>query len=271
MKHPKTPHQAILPQIGRLIIAALCLALLFSSSLASVAFAAKITLTPDNISVSTAPGETVSVPLKAALTSPNRSNAYARFRILKIDGSLESSWVSVNDFYLTVDQPTAEESLTISVPENTSEGTYDAKFRTYLRSNDGAVPVEISLTLDVAEQQSCEPPVFSDITAQQTTFKAKNNKPFLVSFAGQVSTPEGCPLTDSWYQLSDEYGELDKNAKVLINDDGSFEASISILASRDGKDKDGRLYTVVFGAANEAGNGESGVTSIVIAHDNGKK
>ncbi len=42
-----------------------------------------------------------------------------------------------------------------------------------------------------------------------------------------------------------------------INDDGTFSVAVPMLASRKGKDKDGRLYSVKFMAENEAGVGES--------------
>ena len=99
----------------------------------------------------------------------------------------------------------------------------------------------------------------------------RNNKQVHVELSGSVSVPEGCSIDRPRYQLTDEYGELDKVETLQLGADGNFTVAIPMVASRKGNDKDGRLYTVKFEAENEAGVGESVETNIVVMHDNGKK
>jgi len=113
-------------------------------------------------------------------------------------------------------------------------------------------------------------PAIGAITANQSVIPAKNNKPFTIVFSGNISSAEGCTQESAWYRISDEYGELDGTAPLTLDANGDFSVSVDVIASRKGDDKDGRLYTIVFGAKNEAGEVEGGETSVVISHDNGK-
>jgi len=113
-------------------------------------------------------------------------------------------------------------------------------------------------------------PTISTITVNQSVIPAKNNKPVSIVFSGNISSAEGCTQGDAWYRISDEYGELDGTTPLSLDADGNFSVSVNVIASRKGDDKDGRLYTVVFGAKNDAGEVEGGETSVVVSHDNGK-
>jgi len=243
-------------------------------AMAPNALAASLSFSPGTINVTAAPGETVSVPFEVVFSGTTRDNAFANFRILQTVGNLNRAWVSgAGNVALSAANPVSKELLTLSVPAEASEGFYNSKFRSvWLRSNEYVSPIELTVGLTVQAQASCQqPPTISGIQVQKPTVKAKNNKPFTVLFTGSIESAEGCQLSGAWYSLSDEYGELDETGDVTVQSDGSFSVEVTMLASRDGKDKDGRTYTVVFGAENEAGTTEGGETAIVVSHDNRKK
>ena len=159
------------------------------------------------------------------------------------------------------------------MPAEATGGEYTGLFRTEgLRSSEMVDPVDLMITVDVSQTLFCnQVPLFSDITSSDETISARKHKEVEIELSGSVSVPEGCDIVNAWYQLTDEYGELDRTETVVINDDGTFSVAVPMVASRKGKDTDGRLYTVKFMAENEAGVGESPETTIVVLHDNHKK
>ena len=236
--------------------------------------AAQITFSPNGLTVNVAPGEAISVPFSATLSGTAGSNSYANFGLIHIKGTLDRSWVksrvyfSLNSWYKT-----RQAILHISAPADAKNGVYTGVFGTvWLRSNETIVPAEFVINVEIGELLSCSQlPIFSDITSSEEAINARNNKEVAIDLAGSISVPEGCEIENARYQLTDEYGELDQEQAIALNNDGSFSVAIPMVASRKGNDKDGRLYTVRFMAENEAGVSESGETSITVTHDNSKK
>lgn len=113
-------------------------------------------------------------------------------------------------------------------------------------------------------------PSFDSVTASQSAIKAKNNASVSVVFSGRVDFGAGCEPMGAWYSVTDEYGELSRTADLQLGRDGSFTATVEVLASRKGDDKDGRTYTVQFSAANQAGKSGSEPVAITVSHDNRK-
>lgn len=271
--HAKASKQGSSTQLMFLATALIGSLLIFSTPLAGVAQAATISFSPSNIAVTAAPGEEVAIPLDIALSDTSRNDAYASFRILQTFGNLNRTWVSgVDNVLLNATQPVSKNTLRVKVPAGTPKGEFYSKFRTvWLKSNEAVAPIELTLNLNVEDKPLCEKPTVHSVSAAQSIIKAKNNQTYAINFTGQIDTTDGCPIERAWYNLSDEYAEYEKDeAPVSVNPDGSFSASVKVLASRNGEDKDGRTYTVVFGAENAAGENEGDATSIVIAHDNRK-
>ena len=237
------------------------------------ASAAQITFEPNGITVSAAPGEVVSVPVSVSLSETSLSNSYASFSLAFAGGTLDPAWInrqayiSLNSWYKT-----RQVVLQIRPPENAKGGVYSATLRTvWLRSNEGVAPADFVINVEINQQACNQVPIFSDVDSTENTFDARNNKLVTVDLSGSVSVPEGCEIDRVWYQLTDEYGEMDKEEALSINADGSFSASVPMLVSRNGSDKDGRLYVVKFLAENESGVGESLGVDFVVTHDNRKK
>jgi hypothetical protein len=236
---------------------------------------AQITFAPNGLTVNVAPGETVKVPIKVSLEDTSLPNTYASFGLAYVGGSLDRSWINAQIFMsLNSWYKTRQAVLQIKVPADAQSGTYTGVLKTvWLRSNEIVAPAEFKFNVAVDSFVSCsQVPLFSDIVSSQESINMRNNKPVQIELSGSVAVPDGCEVNHAQYQLTDEYGEMDKVGGLQLAADGRFTVAVPMVASRKGNDKDGRLYTVKFVAENEAGVvGESVETNIVVMHDNGKK
>ena len=236
--------------------------------------AAQIDFSPDGLTVNVAPGETVTIPVTVSLTETTLPNSYASFGLAYAGGTLDRSWlnsqvyVSLNSWYKI-----RQVMLRLRVPADAQGGLYKAVLKTvWLRSNENVAPAEFAVNVEVDSFLSCsQVPLFSDISSSSGVLNVRNNKEVAIELAGNVSAPEECGIEALRYELIDEYGELDVTEPLETDANGDFMVSVPLVASRKGNDKDGRLYSVKFLADNEAGTGESGETTIVVAHDNRKK
>jgi len=254
-----------------LVLSLLALTLLCFST---ESHSAQITFAQNGLTVNVAPGETVAVPITVALEDTSLPNSYASFGLAHVGGTLDRSWIN-NQIYMSLNSwyKTRQAVLQVKVPADAQGGIYKGILKTvWLRSNESVAPAEFEINVDVDSFVSCsQVPLFSNIVASQDSINMRNNKQVHVELSGSVSVPEGCSIDRPRYQLTDEYGELDKVETLQLGADGNFTVAIPMVASRKGNDKDGRLYTVKFEAENEAGVGESVETNIVVMHDNGKK
>jgi hypothetical protein len=248
-------------------------ALFFLFNVAEVK-AAQITFAPNGATISATPGETVSVPVVVTLSGTSLPNAYASFSLAQTGGNLSRSWIN-GQAYLSLNSwyKTRQTVLRINVPAEAAGGLYRGVFGTaWLRSNEEVAPASFEINLEVSSSASCnQPSVFSDIVSSEETIETRNNKQVAIELSGSVTIAEGCSIDNAWYQLTDEYGELDQTETVTVDSDGAFTVSVPMVASRKGNDKDGRLYSVVFFAESDAGVFESPETRVVVLHDNGKK
>jgi len=236
--------------------------------------AAQLIFEPNGVSVNADPGEVVTVPLSVTLSGDLSQNSYASFNLAQVGGNLNPGWIgsslsfSLNSWYMT-----RQSILKIRVPDTADGGLYRGVFSPMvLRTSDPIDQVSFSINVNVNKLVTCNRvPEFSDIISSQDAILTRNNKQVPIDLSGSVLAQEGCTISNLWYQLADEYGELDHTENVIYADDGSFEVSIPMIASRKGDDKDGRLYTVLFKAENEVGEAESNETRVVVSHDNRKE
>ena len=254
-----------------LVLSLLALTLLCFST---ESHSAQITFAQNGLTVNVAPGETVAVPITVSLEDTSLPDSYASFGLAHVGGTLDRSWIN-NQIYMSLNSwyKTRQAVLQVKVPADAQGGLYKGILKTvWLRSNESVAPAEFEINVDVDSFVSCsQVPLFSDIVSSQESINMRNNKLVQIELSGSVAVRDGCEISTAQYQLTDEYGELDKVEALQLGDDGSFTVAVPMVASRKGNDKDGRLYTVKFEAENEAGVGESVETNIVVMHDNGKK
>ena len=111
-----------------------------------------------------------------------------------------------------------------------------------------------------------EPPRIS-IAANPDRLWPPNGKMVPVIVSGAVS--DGALAVNPsavTYTVIDEYGRIQPSGTVAIGVNGSYTFTVSLEASRDGRDKNGRQYTIIVSAENNAQIG-SASTVVTVPHD----
>jgi hypothetical protein len=90
------------------------------------------------------------------------------------------------------------------------------------------------------QSASCMEPTFVRAGIGPENLWAPNNKPVNVTVRGVVRTSYPCVITGAWYVV-DGGEDGAKRGRMTVNRDGTFTADIEVMASRSGKDKDGKV------------------------------
>jgi hypothetical protein len=69
------------------------------------------------------------------------------------------------------------------------------------------------------------------------------------------------------YAVEDEYGSVQPTGSLTLRQDGRYTATIALQSSRNGGDADGRLYTIIVSAFDNAGNEGSATAYVTVPHD----
>jgi hypothetical protein len=104
--------------------------------------------------------------------------------------------------------------------------------------------------------------------ASRTTLWPPNHKFVGVTVTGTATDASGGVPGMVHYQVFDEYGQVQPSDNVAVVN-GNYSFVVNLQASRTGQDRDGRLYTIVVTAVDEAGNTGSAKTFVVVPHDQG--
>jgi probable HAF family extracellular repeat protein len=117
-----------------------------------------------------------------------------------------------------------------------SDGTRDHGFL--------AIPVPMDKT----------PPVIT-VSASPATLSPPNGKLVPVTVSGTITDgANGSGVQASMYQVTDEYGQIQPSSNLMLDEGGSYAFTVDLQASRNGNDRDGRHYTIVVSATDQAGN-----------------
>ena len=112
-----------------------------------------------------------------------------------------------------------------------------------------------------------QPPVVNSVTADPALLWPPNHKAVDVSIAVDATDPDGVEdIVRTTYSVADEYGVYD-----VTETDLPENGVISLIAERDGKDRDGRVYTVTVTVYDAGGLSDSGSVNVVVPHDQSKK
>jgi hypothetical protein len=106
-------------------------------------------------------------------------------------------------------------------------------------------------------------------SASPTTLWPPNHKLRPVTVTGTVADASGGVPSTVNYQVVDEYGQVQPSGTASVDSQGNYSFVVRLQASRTGQDKDGRLYTIVVTAVDQAGNTGSARTFVVVPHDQG--
>jgi uncharacterized protein YjbI with pentapeptide repeats len=90
----------------------------------------------------------------------------------------------------------------------------------------------------------------------------------LVRVSGTVTNAVAPSVT---FSVADEYGLIQPAGSAAVAANGSYSFEVNLEASRNGNDKDGRVYTISVTAAGAGGLSTTVQTLVVVTHDQGKK
>lgn len=96
-----------------------------------------------------------------------------------------------------------------------------------------------------------------------------NHKFVSVTVKGHVSGASGGIPGAVSYHVTDEYGTVQPSGTARVHANGNYSFVVSLQSSRLGQDKDGRQYTIVVSATDQAGNTGYATTLVVVPHDQG--
>ena len=98
-----------------------------------------------------------------------------------------------------------------------------------------------------------------------------NGKTIPVLVRGTISdSGSGVNRSSARFAVTDEYGAVQPSGSIVVAADGSFTVSVPLVADRLGADADGRKYTIVVTARDNAGNTGSATVVVNVPHDQGK-
>lgn len=113
------------------------------------------------------------------------------------------------------------------------------------------------------------PPVIT-ASANPATLWPPNGKLVAVTVSGTMSDNlSGVSSGTAAFAVQDSYGLVQPSGPVSLATNGTYSFTISLEARRDGQDKNGRLYTIVVRAQDNAGNPSSSTTTVIVPHDQG--
>jgi virginiamycin B lyase len=69
------------------------------------------------------------------------------------------------------------------------------------------------------------------------------------------------------YTVSDEYGQVQPSGSIALGAGGSYSFAISLIAARNGNDKDGRTYTIVVSSQDISGKVGACSAVVTVPHD----
>ena len=176
-----------------------------------------------------------------------------------------------DDFHLTWDNypiPDSTKSPCIDAGTNVSAPATDLEGRERPWDGDGdGVAVTDMGCYEFGAPLPNFPPVVSAVYADPNELWPPNHKPVAVTITVDATDPNGRDdIVRITYSVTDEYGIYD-----VAETDLPEEGVISLIAERDGKDKDGRVYTVMVTVYDTGNLSDSGSVEVVVPHDQGKK
>jgi glycosidase len=118
-------------------------------------------------------------------------------------------------------------------------------------------PVNIDLT----------PPAVN-VSASPSSIWPPNGRMVPVIFSGIITDNlSGVDTSTAAFAVVDEYGNVNPNGPVTLGPGGNYSFTVSLQASRNGNDLDGRQYRITVSAKDLAGNLGSAATTITVPHD----
>ena len=128
----------------------------------------------------------------------------------------------------------------------------------------------ISSLVTAAVNIDLTPPVVT-VAANPSSLWPPNGKMVPVTISGAITDNlSGVDPSTAAFNVVDEYGQIQPHGPVSLGAGGNYSFTISLQASRNGNDKNGRQYTITVSADDLAGNLGSASTVVTVPHDQGQ-
>jgi hypothetical protein len=130
---------------------------------------------------------------------------------------------------------------------------------------DNAENVEAPKTVTVKIDET--PPVVT-ASANPAVLWPPNGKTVDVMVSGRITdVTSGVNPNSATFSVVDAYGTVQPSGDVVVSGNGSYSFTVALEARRSGTDQNGRVYTIVVSAQDNAGNQGSASTTVVVPHD----
>jgi hypothetical protein len=107
-------------------------------------------------------------------------------------------------------------------------------------------------------------------TATPNALWPPNGKSVTVAVNGTVTPGTSAIVAGTTaYAVIDEYGQVQPSGRITPDAGGNYSVGISLIAARNGDDKDGRTYTIVVSSKDTLGNLGSCSSIVTVPHDQG--
>lgn len=104
----------------------------------------------------------------------------------------------------------------------------------------------------------------------RTSLWPPNGKLVPVTIRGSVADNLSGVVPTVSYRVVDEYGAVQPSGTAAVNASGQYSFTVRLPARRNGQDRDGRQFTVLVTATDQAGNTSTTATVITVPHDQGR-
>jgi hypothetical protein len=160
----------------------------------------------------------------------------------------------------------------LSVSQIATPGTPAGVYYWHVKAIDGAGNSSAwssywKITVDNTPPVINRPPVIQSVTANPSQLWPPNNKPVNVKITVAATDPDGAgDIVRTTYSVADEYGKYNVPETNLPSN-----GIISLIADKNGNDKDGRVYAVTIKVYDAGGLSASSIVNVIVPHDQGKK
>ena len=161
----------------------------------------------------------------------------------------------------------ASQTVTIEIPADAVPGTYRGRLLGFVSGGAHSFQRGDGVELTVSLASDCAGAEFVAGSDNDFELWAPNHALRSVELFGELRLASGCTVIEARYEVVDEYGEYSGSGELEITANGTgYRATPLVEVSRQGKDRDGRHYTVTLSIETEAGIATH-TRSIVVLHD----
>jgi hypothetical protein len=143
------------------------------------------------------------------------------------------------------------------------DGIHTIKFSSVDRTGNAEGLKSLTFKIDAT------PPAIT-ASANPATRWPPNRKMVTVTISGTMTDNlSGVNASTAVFAVKDAYGLLQPSGPGSLAPNGTYSFKVSLEARRNGQDKNGRLYTILVSAQDNAGNAGSSTTKAIVPHDQG--